>query len=285
MNIEWNGLKSLEPIEAVVARGGTGVENLRIVLAQDFVPYVRNAIGSSSYGGARGTSEVLAKTIQPDGKPYIVINAPLFLATDEETQERTVRHECGHVLAWRRGDGNPDVNPKSEADAAQLLLRQYAKDLVDEFRAEVYAITHGCQPSAEASPEHSMDFLTHLAADIEDLSEDAQRFGGQADPVLGATVLASTCHTLAILAAQKEFDPDSLSAPADRIWTKFFGDIWPELIEHTRSIPDSSIEFEGLVESIISSAAIVKRMVQSLGFQFHTAQTPGGPRPVLILDS
>lgn len=278
-------LKSLEPIEAVVARGGAGVENLRIVLVQDFVPYVRSAIGSGSYGSGRGTSEVIAKTIQADGKPYIVINAPSFLATDEETQERTVRHECGHVLAWRRGDGNPDLNPKSEADAAQLLLRQYAKDLVDEFRAELYAVNHGHQPSAEASPEHSRDFLTHLAAAIEELLEDAQRFAGQADPVVGGRVLASICHTLAILAAQKEFDPNDLSAPANLIWAKFFGNIWQVLIELTGSIPDSSIDFKDLVESIISSAVIVERMVRNLGFRFQTAQTPSGPCPVLIMNS
>jgi hypothetical protein len=208
-----------------------GVEDVIIVVTNDFASTVAQLSGTSSYNADRGGGVVAAKTIHGPHGPTIVLNFLELSSRSTADIERLLVHEAGHVIIdARSNEGLSGYRETGETDW-QWGLKCVGGLAIIEYRIES-ALAQLGYPPAESTTTTDADHHLYMVnaevveAVVDPANQDPRRLH---DAVL--TVLDHATKLLAYIAASvvaggDNFAPSNLSADGKANWADYVAPTW-----------------------------------------------------------
>lgn len=233
------------------AEEAMGLSDVSVIYTRDLAREVQVMTMTPSYGAVRGSAgRVAGKTITTTtGEVVVILDRPVLEAAGVEIAERTMAHECGHVLTLRRGDTPEAADVRQPyLDEWEIQVALASAHATDEYRCEAAIFDRGYTAEfATTLPgiEQSMFFLNR---DSLTLLEKVSSSTGPDDLANARTqVLLATsaaCVFVANLAARHlhhaAFDPSGLGPIARANWDAIVAPVWGDLLDLYDHVPTAT---------------------------------------------
>lgn len=246
-------------------------DSAEVIISADFVSDVRSILRSSTYGIARGTGVVGAKTIPVSADHQIVVvNADSAAQLNPGQLRRMLAHEAGHVLIAARSEELPSGDHTWIEDQ---VLTSLAAAALDEYRVEkaLYAqgfeLAHGVDWSAVGDLTEEVNLAIVSAVVDKSNSDDPEILAGDIAAVhdWSSKVLA---YTVAAVASGALDDVLQVPPVHQADWDDYMDTTWPQRMAAYISAPDATtpmptMEHQDLISRLVD---VERHYLHALGF-------------------
>lgn len=279
MPIDVSGSNLASTFTDAVRRGveRAGVEDVRVLVPDEFVTTVASLTSEDAYADERGTGgQVAARTLlTPDGEVVIVVNSAAMADRTLAELERLLAHEAGHVHMLRRGEALEwDVITSRCEGHWEQMITALADVATDEYRAEAdlydlgYPVEEG-RTDADLAKKLFEFNLSALAA-MALYRNDHLDPGKLRDDALECVAISS--RYLTTVAARHlhghPVRPEALPPHAQENWGDLVAPTWQGLLDHLADLPSATTPWslDDRLEASVQLSEVLDGLARSLGF-------------------
>lgn len=258
-----------------------GVPDPTVVVTSDFDNAVRELTGLSTYSSYRGAGVVAAKTIEIDGGPVILVNAPKVIGDRTPADlERLLAHECGHVILINTDEvtGGHDSLFESHIERVLMYISGYA---IEEFRIERRMYELGYQPTDSSNVDHLVEALYINNVDLiialtDPESADVEKLEAAALAIVDRFAKLLAYMAAPVIALDEAFDRNLLAPESRDHWDDYVGSTWDQRISLYQQIPSVAerIDSSQWATFLEDGAQLESAFMEKIGFYYEV--TGGG---------